>query len=179
MGITIVNEADLSQHVQQQGKKAALAQRLLAGQQITLSLQQAAMYSGISENRLTRFVLKESIPYYKLEDGTICFDEGELAGWLKHNRSRAVGKRHNTAALRQQVNDGFMVWEQRQHRGFIGEFKLGEVEGGGYGAAYQRKGRIAGQTNGLCAKPVTRRHNRLKHFAPVRVRTQPNRGQRT
>lgn len=82
--------AELSLQLHQHGQQLARIERLLAGQKDTLTLEETALYSGISKSYLYKLTSAGSIPHYKPEGKTIYFDRAELDAWLKRNRVRTA-----------------------------------------------------------------------------------------
>lgn len=82
--------ADISLKLLQQEQQLSRIERLLAGQKETLTLEEAAFYSGISKSYLYKLTSSGSIPHYKPEGKMVYFDRDELNAWLKRNRVKTV-----------------------------------------------------------------------------------------
>lgn len=90
MGLTTLSGADISLKLLQQEQQLSRIERLLAGQKETLTLEEAAFYSGISKSYLYKLTSSGSIPHYKPEGKMVYFDRDELNAWLKRNRVKTV-----------------------------------------------------------------------------------------
>lgn len=62
-----------------------LVYSLLAAKRV-LTLQDAALLTGLSKSHLYRLTCTRQIPYYKPHGKQIYFDRGEIEAWMKQNR---------------------------------------------------------------------------------------------
>ena len=62
-----------------------LVYSLLAAKNV-LTLEDAALLTGLSKSHLYRLTCTHSIPYYKPNGKQIYFDRAELEAWMKQNR---------------------------------------------------------------------------------------------
>lgn len=66
-----------------------LVYSLLAAKNV-LTLDDAALLTGLSKSHLYRLTCTHQIPYYKPNGKQIYFDRGELETWMKQNRVATV-----------------------------------------------------------------------------------------
>lgn len=66
-----------------------LVYSLLAAKNV-LTLDDAALLTGLSKSHLYRLTCTHQIPYYKPSGKQIYFDRGELEAWMKQNRVATV-----------------------------------------------------------------------------------------
>ena len=63
-----------------------IEQYSLLGAKNVLSIDDAALLTGISKSHLYRLTSTNKIPYYKPTGKQIYFDRSELEAWMKQNR---------------------------------------------------------------------------------------------
>lgn len=66
-----------------------LANAVLSNKQ-TLSIDEAAIYAGLSVSYLYKLTSTQQIPHFKPRGKMIYFDRSELDGWLRQNRVKTT-----------------------------------------------------------------------------------------
>ncbi|MDR0618814.1 MAG: helix-turn-helix domain-containing protein [Bacteroidales bacterium] len=71
----------------QEGALQEIRQMTLIGSKKALTMDDAALLTGLSKSHLYKLVMQKKIPYYKSQGGKLTyFDRGELEAYLLHSR---------------------------------------------------------------------------------------------
>lgn len=72
----------------------------LMGAKSVLTMEEAALFTGLTKAYLYELTWKKAIPFYKPNGRKIYFDRAELEAWLKQNRVQTQDEADGLAALR-------------------------------------------------------------------------------
>lgn len=72
----------------------------LMGAKTVLTLEEAALFTGLTKPYLYELTWKKAIPFYKPNGRKIYFDRAELEAWLKKNRVQTADEADGSAMLR-------------------------------------------------------------------------------
>lgn len=63
-----------------------------------LTVEEAAMLTGMSKSRIYKMTFDHEIPYYKPNGKTVYFDKGDLTAWMRRGRVESVDEAESRAA---------------------------------------------------------------------------------
>jgi excisionase family DNA binding protein len=76
-----------------------IKQLTMLGNKKALTMNDAALFTGLSKSHIYKKVCKKEIPYYKSQGGKLTyFDKDELTAWMLQHRIKTVDELETEAA---------------------------------------------------------------------------------
>jgi len=63
-----------------------------------LTVEEAALYLGLSKSRVYKMTFDHEVPYYKPNGKTVYFEKADLTAWMHKNRVESVAEAEGRAA---------------------------------------------------------------------------------
>ena len=96
-------ETDLQAQVIELQQRLGAMENVLSSAKDVLTLEEAAVFMGVTKSTLYRMTHEQTIPYFK-PGGKMCyFEKSELLNWMKSNRIASMTENDAEARLRLQM----------------------------------------------------------------------------
>ena len=96
MNKVIDNETILLK-MESQDNRIKVLEHLIFDAKDVLTLEEAAIFMGISKSSLYKMTHKHELPFYRPNGKLIYFEKSELVKWMRQNRSMSVEEIKETA----------------------------------------------------------------------------------
>ena len=99
----IINSENLLLKVESHDNRIKVLEHLLFDAKDVLTLEEAALFLGISKSSLYKMTHKHELPFYRPNGKLIYFEKSELVKWMRQNRSMSEEEIKETAV--QHISD--------------------------------------------------------------------------
>ena len=84
--------------MESQNNRIKVLEHLIFDAKEALTLEEAALFMGISKSTLYKMTHKHELPFYRPNGKLIYFEKAELLAWMRKNRSMSEEEIKETAA---------------------------------------------------------------------------------
>ena len=88
----------LALKVESQEHRIETLENILNNSKEVLTLEEAALFMGISKSSLYKMTHKHDVPFYRPNGKLIYFEKAELLNWMRQNRCMSVAETKDAAA---------------------------------------------------------------------------------
>ena len=99
----VINNETLLLKVESHDNRIKVLEHLLFDAKDVLTLEEAAIFLGISKSSLYKMTHKHELPFYRPNGKLIYFEKSELVKWMRQNRSMSEEEIKETAV--QHISD--------------------------------------------------------------------------
>ena len=95
----ITDNETLLLKVETHDHRIEVLENLLNAAKEVLTLEEAALFMGISKSTLYKMTHKHELPYYRPNGKLIYFEKAELVAWMRQNRSKSETETKEAAVM--------------------------------------------------------------------------------
>ena len=99
----VINNETLLLKVESHDNRIKVLEHLLFDAKDVLTLEEAALFMGISKSSLYKMTHKHDLPFYRPNGKLIYFEKSELVKWMRQNRAMSDEEIKETAV--QHISD--------------------------------------------------------------------------